>query len=71
MRGVYLKKCQITLKISFQNSSVALDKVSVHSIFYAYSGDMEKICGQGEKFFCPPYRRIQKFRLSPIWPYHC
>ena len=48
MRGVYLKKCQITLKISFQNSSVALDKVSVHSIFYAYSWDMEKICGQGE-----------------------
>ena len=32
MKGVYLNKCQITLKICFQNFNVALNKVSVHSI---------------------------------------
>ena len=32
MNGVYLNKCQITLKICFQNFNVALNKVSVHSV---------------------------------------
>ena len=31
-KGVYLNKCQTTLKISFKNFSMALDMVSVHSI---------------------------------------
>ena len=29
MKSIYLNKCQITLKISFENFNVALDKVSV------------------------------------------
>ena len=31
-KGIYLNRCQITLKMSFQNFNVALDKVSVHSV---------------------------------------
>ena len=30
-KGVYLNQCQVTLKISFKNLDVALDKVPVHS----------------------------------------
>ena len=36
MKGVYLNKCQINLKISFQNFNVALQKVSVNNIADVY-----------------------------------
>ena len=66
MKGVYLNICQITLKISFQNFSVGLDKVSVHTSIAWCQWKKKKSVDKGKTspalltdlskaFDCPPY----------------
>ena len=53
MKGINLNKCQITLKISFQNFNVVLDNVSVHSITWClWRKNVKSLTGQYNVFTC-------------------